>query len=105
MTVCVFGFIFWWYYRYRYRPRQLVVAHAQASPGVVTAGNVNVMRVPAAYPAYPPPGQVTFMPGSSSVHYAPYQPPVYTYQGPPPAYTSTTVVNQGGPVMTSTSVQ
>lgn len=105
MTFGVIVFIFWWYYRYRYRPRQVVVA--STSPAVVAAGNVNVMRVNAPYPAYPQPGPVTVMPGSSGVHYSAYPPPVYAFQAPPPAYTSSAgVVNkQGTTVMTSSSIQ
>lgn len=106
MTLIVIAFIFWWYYRYRYRPRQVVVASSSTSPGVVTAGNMNVVRVNAPYPqypGYPQSGPVTIMPGGSNVHYAAYPPPVYAFQAPPPAYSS--VVNQGTTVVTRTSVQ
>ncbi|KAJ7370207.1 hypothetical protein OS493_033832 [Desmophyllum pertusum] len=106
VTLIVIAFIFWWYYRYRYRPRQVVVASSSTSPGVVTAGNMNVVRVNAPYPqypGYPQSGPVTIMPGGSNVHYAAYPPPVYAFQAPPPAYSS--VVNQGTTVVTRTSVQ
>lgn len=103
MTFGVIVFIFWWYYRYRYRPRQVVIA--STSPGV-TAGNMNVVNVNAPYHAAPHSGPVTIMPGGSSVHYGAYPPPpVYAFQGPPPAYTSAVVNKQGTTVMTSTSIQ
>ena len=108
VTFFVVVFSVWWYYRYRYRPRHVVVGQsngvvAQSAPGVVTAGDVNVIRVNAPYPTYPQAGPVTIMPGGSTVHYAAYPPPVYgPVQGchpPPPAYTS--VVNTGTTVTTT----
>ena len=95
-------FILWWYYRYRYRPRQVIVS--SASPGVITAGNVNVTRVNAPYPVYPQVGPVTVMPGGSTVHYAAHPPPSYAFHARPPAYTSTSVVKQDTTLMTSTSI-
>lgn len=102
MATFVISFIIWWYYRYRYRrAHQVVVAQVRPSPAVHTTVTESVMRVPAAYPVYPPPGQATFIPGTGNTQYTAYPPQVYAYQDPPPPYTSAPMVKQGAFVSTS----
>ena len=98
----VISFIIWWYYRYRYRrAHQVVVAQVRPPQAVHTTVTESVMRVPAAYPVYPPPGQATFIPGTGNTQYTAYPPQVYAYQDPPPPYTSAPMVKQGAFVSTS----
>ncbi|XP_022787308.1 WW domain-binding protein 1-like isoform X1 [Stylophora pistillata] len=100
----VIAFMLWWYYRYRYRrAHQVVVAqvpHTQAMQYTTVTGNV--IRVPAGYTVYTPPGQATVISGGANFQHPAYPPQVYAHQDPPPPYTSTTVVKQGAFVSTST---
>ena len=112
MSFFIVVFILWWYYRYRYRPRHVVVrqgmggVNTPGGAGIITGGDVNVIRVNAPYATYPQAGPATIMPGSSSVHYAAYPAPVYgpvqTVHPPPPAYSS---VVKSGMTVTTTTIQ